>query len=301
MRKIALLATAVLALGACDKSKAELEKTVVQLQAVSAEKDSLLKDVMATQQFISEVNTEIARVKSPSSTAPVAAGGGDLENPTSPAEARARILTRIKELTDRLTESEARLAASRERVRKLGGDNAALQKQLAQFDSTIASFKVIVDNQKAEIASLTEQVSSLRGENTQLKAERAQLTTEKTQLTENVSQLTSERNTVYYVIGTKDELRKKGIIVKKGGVLGAGATDLPATSLDPALFTAIDKTKVAEIALPNPDKTYRILSRQDAAALENAADKDQRVRGAIRIRDAERFWSASKFLIVVQQ
>ena len=68
---IALAALAVTAV-ACDGSKKELEKTVAQMQQISAEKDSLLKDVMSTSQFIANVNSELAKVKSRSAGKPVA-------------------------------------------------------------------------------------------------------------------------------------------------------------------------------------------------------------------------------------
>jgi hypothetical protein len=291
-----IFAVATLGLTAC-VPKADLQKQLDQVKLISAEKDSLLKDVMTTSQFIAEINGELSRVKTANAGKPTKGGAGELENP-SPTEQRALMLARIKEITDRVNEAESRLAASRSRVAKLTGDNASLTAQLAQYDSTITAFKAIIDNQKAEIASLNQQVSSLKGENTQLKGERAVLTTEKEVLTSEKSALTVERNTVYYVIGTKDALRKKGIILKKGGLLGLGATDLPATSLNPADFTSIDKTKTPEIALPNADKTYRVLSRQDLGATDKPLKGGY--KSAIKITNAEQFWGASKFLIIVQ-
>ena len=297
MRKTFLFAAAaVLALSAC-VSKDKYEKELEQVKLISAEKDSLLKDVMATTQFIADVNTELGKVRDAKAGKPVVGAAGELPN-ASPAEQRAQMLDRIKQLTDRVNEAESRLAASRQRVAALSGDNAALQKQLAQYDSTITAFKSIIENQKAEIASLTSQVNALQGENVVLKTEKAQLTTEKETLTSEKAALTLERNTVYYVIGTKDELRKKGIIVKKGGLLGIAATDIPATTLNPADFTSIDKTKVSSIALPNPDRSYRVLSRQDLTATAQPAKGGY--KGSIAITNAEQFWAASKFLIIVQ-
>jgi septal ring factor EnvC (AmiA/AmiB activator) len=298
MRKTFLLfAAAMLTITACDSSKAELQKQLEQVKVISSEKDSLLKDVMATSQFIADVNTELSRVKDAKAGKPTKGAAGELPN-LSPAEQRTQMLGRIKLLTDRVNEAESRLAASRQRVAAMTTDNANLTKQLAQYDSTITAFKSIIENQKAEIASLTAQVSALQGENVALKADKAALTTEKEVLTTEKVALTSERNTVYYVIGTKDELRKKGIIVKKGGILGVGAADIPATTLNPADFTSIDKTKVSEITLPRQDKSYRILSRQDVAATDRPAKGGYKT--AIKITNAEQFWTASKFLIIVQ-
>jgi hypothetical protein len=298
MRKTFLMfAVASLALTACDNSKAELQKQLEQVKLISSEKDSLLKDVMSTSQFIADVNTELAKVRNAKAGKPTKGGAGELPNP-SPADMRAQMLVRIKALTERVNEAESRLAASRQRVATLTGDNTSLTKQLAQYDSTITAFKSIIENQKAEIATLTTQVAALTGENTALKADKAQLTSEKETLTTEKVALTVERNTVYYVIGTKAELRTKGIIVKKGGLLGIGAADIPAVTLNPADFTSIDKTKVSSIALPNPDKSYRVLSRQDVTATERPAKGGY--KDAIKITNAEQFWAASKFLIIVQ-
>ena len=85
------------------------------------------------------------------------------------------IKAKVAELTQRLNESESRLAASRNRVRDLTANNAQLASQMSAYDSTIASFKTIIDNQKTEIASLTEQINALQAENTTLKAEKATL------------------------------------------------------------------------------------------------------------------------------
>jgi len=298
MRKIFLMAAAAaLTLSAC-VSKKDYEKELEQVKLISAEKDSLLKDVMATSQFIADVNTELARVRDAKAGKPTVGASGELTSP-SPADQRAQMLERIKTLTDRVNDAEARLAASRQRVAAVTGDNKALTVQLAQFDSTITAFKSIIENQKAEIASLSAQVTALQGENVALKTEKAQLTVEKEALTTEKVALTVERNTVYYVIGTKDELRKKGIIVKRGGLLGIGSTDIPATTLNPADFTSVDKTATSEITLPKADKNYRVLSRQDLGGTEPAPSKSG-YKGSIKIVNAEQFWAASKFLIIVQ-
>ncbi|MFI5245291.1 MAG: hypothetical protein ACHQQR_08715 [Gemmatimonadales bacterium] len=300
MRTFAVL-VALLAIGACDKSKPELDKTLVQMQQISAEKDSLLKDVMQTSQFIADVNTQIATVKSLNAGKPVKGAQSSAEAGMTPAQQRDAIKDKIKLLTDRLNDAESRLGTSRDRVKALTANNAALTSQLVAYDSTIAAFKSIIENQKTEIGSLNAQLAALQTENASLKQDKAQLTTEKTQLTEEKSSLTTERNTVYYVIGTKAELLKKKVIEQSGGTLGIGKTQVPARDLNPADFTAVDKTKVSEIAFPKADKTYRVISRQDVSALETAPDKNGRIRGGLKIASADKFWAASKFLIILEQ
>jgi predicted nucleic acid-binding Zn-ribbon protein len=301
MRRFTVLA-AILALTACDRSKPELEKTLAQVQQISAEKDSLLKDVMQTSQFIADVNTQLAQVRSRNAGQPRQAGkAGEMESNLTPSQQREAIRVRVKELTERLNESESRLGASRKRVADLTANNAGLGTQLAAFDSTIAAFKTIMDNQKAEIATLTTQINALQSENVTLKQEKAALTTEKVQLAGEKEALTVERNTVYYVIGTRDELVKKKIVEQSGGMLGFGKTQVPARDMNPADFIAVDRTAVMEIAFPKSNKEYRIITRQDVSALETPPDKNGRIKGGLRIKDAEKFWTASKFLILIEQ
>jgi hypothetical protein len=301
MKGIAVAAFAAIAIVACDGSKKELEKTLAQVQQVSAEKDSLLKDVMATSQFIAEVNTELAKVRSRAAGKPVAGKGTDLENNLTPAQQREAIKVRVAEITARLNESESRLTASRNRVRDLTANNSSLATQLAGYDSTIASFKVLIDNQKTEIASLTEQINSLQAENTGLKQEKTTLIAEKATLASEKTELVVEKNTVYYVIGTEDELFKKGIIAKQGGMLGLGKTAVPGAALNPADFQSADRTAVTDIAFPKTDKAYKIVSRQDVTALATAPDKSNRIKGGLKITDAVKFWAPSKFLILMEQ
>jgi len=300
MRKLALL-MAVVAISACDRSKPELDKTLAQVQQISAEKDSLLRDVMATTQFIADANTELSKVRTSANSKVKAAVNGENEGKLSPSEQRAQLLDRIKGITASLNEAESRLAASRKRVSMLDTSNTSLKGQLAAYDSTITSFKAIIENQKSQVLDLTNQVNSLTTENTTLKAFNVQLTSDKTALTDERDHLTTEKNTVYYIVGTKDDLLKRHIIVQSGGVLGLGKVQVPARELNATDFTSIDKTAVAEIPLPKAGTPYKIVTRQDMSALETPPDKNGLMKDTIKIKDPTQFWAASKYLIVIEQ
>jgi arsenate reductase-like glutaredoxin family protein len=291
MRKLALIMAVVATISACDRSKPELEKTLAQVQQVSAEKDSLLQDVMATTQFIADANTELSKARVSASKKPKVSTTGETEGKLSPSEQRTALLTRIKGITVSLNEAESRLSASRKRMSALDTNNVSLKKQLADFDSTVTSMKSIIENQKAQVLDLTNQVNALTTENTQVKAFNVQLTTDKT--------------TVYYIVGTKSDLLKRHIIVQTGGLLGIGKTPVAARDLNASDFTSIDKTAVAEIPLPNPRAAYKIITRQDVAALDAPADGKPEpagvVKQSIKIKDPSAFWAQSKYLIVIEQ
>ena len=303
---LALLAAALL-LSACDASKPALEQSLAQVQQISAEKDSLLRDVVATSQFIAEVNGEIAKVRGSGVDKPHVKMGGDLADTLTPAQAREAVQRKVGELVARVNESEKRLAASRGRVAQLVKGNAAMKAQLVAFDSTVAGFRTMVEGQKVQIATLTDQVNALQTENATLKTEKTQLVGEKTQLigekarlTTEKAALTTEKNTVYYIVGTSDELVKAHVIEMTGGFLGFGKTPVPARDLPMGAFTAIDKSAVKSVNFPAPDRSYRIITRQDVSALEAAPERGTELKGGLKIVDSDKFWAASKYLIIVE-
>jgi hypothetical protein len=152
------------------------------------------------------------------------------------------------------------------------------------LQATINNYRSVVEEQKATILTLTDQV---------------------TQLTDTVNLLKEMNNTVYYIIGTKDELLQKGIVVQTGGsrfpllFAKVGQTIVPARELNPAAFTKINKRAVTEISLPGSDKTYRIASRQDLEGLATPTSGGE-VTGTLKIANPDKFWLTSRFLILIQ-
>jgi hypothetical protein len=287
-----LFALTVLAAG-CDRgAREQMQLQLEQLQAISGEKDSLLQQVAENARLMSEISGELAKVRDQ--------GSGLVVSPESPIQvARDSILVAIKEVTDRVNESEARLRASQRRVRTLTAQNDSLRSSIASFEATIANFQTVIENQKVTIRSLANQVNSLMAQNLRLAAEKAALK-------DTVEALEEKDNTVYYVIGTKRELLERGIVVEEGGsrvlfIFGKrGKTLRPAHDLDESEFVAIDKQEVTEIPLPDPERRYRIASRQNLTYLAQPPDGDGKVQGTIEITSPGQFWETSRFLIIVE-
>jgi hypothetical protein len=131
--------------------------------------------------------------------------------------------------------------------------------------------------------------------------ENVRLAGEKTALTDTVTTLTSEKNTAYYVIGTRDELIKSGVLVEEGHkrLLVVGSRSVAAArDLDPSKFTRIDRLHDRTINFPAGE--YMILSRQNPAFASPFAGSDGRISGGLRIDQPEKFWEASRFLIIVK-
>jgi hypothetical protein len=293
-RGVALLAVLVAAAG-CE-SKATKDK-LAQLTTVSAEKDSLLSMMAENTKLLSEVSTELAKVKD------VRRPMGAVKNPESPLASsvsyRDSIRTKITEVVERLNRAESRLAASSSRIKSMGALSDSVKAQLTVAEQSLNELRATIENQKQAMAALDSQVSDLKGQNQTLTVQNAALTDT---VSQKVAEITAN-NTVYYVIGTKDELKEKGIIQEEGGkFLFFGSKALvPGWNLDPSAFTKIDGREVADVKLPKNDTWYKIVSRQNLGALAEPPTKDGKVKGdAIHIADKGKFWAPSRFLIIVE-
>jgi prefoldin subunit 5 len=267
---------------------------VQELTTVAAAKDSLVRDLAETTKLLSDINTEILKVSvTRKPVEPVVGAEGVTTND------RALVLKRIQDLTGRLKANEARLASSQRRLKQLTGESDSLKSTLTELQATIDGLQATLESQKNTIATLE---ADLTGTKQQVTV----LSQEKTELTDTVSALSTRENTVYYVIGTRKELKDRGIIREEGGTrflifTRTGEVIKPADNLDPAAFTAVDRRSVMEIKLPNPAKEYQVVTNQATAYSNIAPDAKGRVKGSLQITSPERFWGQSRFLILVEK
>jgi uncharacterized coiled-coil protein SlyX len=274
----------------CGPSGATRER-IAELEEAAAQKDSLLIQIADLGRFMSDVSEELSDVS--------LEGSGLEVMMESPAQAaRDSVLVKIQYLTDRVDQSEQRLAESQSRMRSLALESDTLEALLAE---TIRSYERTLENQRATIESLNSRVTALEEENVRLVASVDTLTTQ-------LDTLKAETNTVYYVVGTKDELLERGLVEKTGGarflfIFGKrGETLVPARELDPAEFTAIDKEQVTAIPLPDSTAEYEIASRHPVEQLAAESIQDGKIKGSsLQIVAPDEFWKASRYLIVVQK
>ncbi len=304
MRKYAwtVLVAGALALTGCNQ--AELKKALADAKAAEAQKDSLLTEVLETTQFVTDINGELAKAKSLAVTTTTSDPG--LPGARKDRDDRKAALARVNAVITKLNESEAKLTETATKAKQSRQRNARLLAQIETYKKTIDDLRTTAETQKADyeaqLAAANTQIATLAGRVDTLTTEKGRLQSDKAALSDTVVNLTSYKNTVYYAIGTKDELMKKGVITKEGSkFLVFGGTRLePARNLNPEAFTAIDKTQNTSIPLPRTDKKYKIVSRQSPSYLAAGVSKDGKISGTVEIAQPEEFWSASKYLILVQ-
>jgi len=259
---------------ACGTS-AETERKLAELESANAQKDSLMQEVAISSRLISDVNAELAKARIRNNRLHVTS-----ESPAMAAN--DTLIAKLRYVVARVQQTESALNESRDRIKSLTTLSDSLR---ATLDSTVGNLQTVIASQKTTIDLLTDRVNALTEENVALKDSLA---------------------TGYYVIGTRDELKKKGILTEQGGgrvlfiLWRTGKTLQPARNLDPRLFTAIDTRQVTQIPLPRASAEYRVASLQDLSYIaEEQHDNKYTGVPSLTITSPVDFWRTSKFLVII--
>ncbi|MGH7593250.1 MAG: hypothetical protein ACRELE_05300 [Gemmatimonadales bacterium] len=300
MRKIIMALVAVGALAGC-VSKKRYDDLVLEQQRVSEQKDSLVNDVLATTQMMADINSDLAAVKG-LGVSPVSAGD---HQPSGKAEDRAVMLGKVREVIARLNAAEQQVAAGKRRINAMSSSYAAEKKklgdQLDAFQKTIADLKVSAEQQQTLITQQKQQITTLASRVDTLSQQSAMLNTEKAAVEDTLIHVVDLDNTVYYAVGTKDELVKRGILVPEGSkflVFGSKTLE-PARDLKPELFQRLDRRRDTVLTVPEPNKEYKIITRQSSTYLGANLQQDGKVKGDLHVASPA-FWDAGKYLILVR-
>ena len=152
-----------------------------------------------------------------------------------------------------------------------------------------------IDNLTVELASKETEITELKDQLEKLNLELSNLTMNYTELQTESDVKTDVINTAYYAFGTAKELTKQGVLTKEGGFIGLGKTQKLSDNMNTSYFTKMDITATKEIQLSakkaklvttHPAGSYKI----DGA--DGKADK-------LIILDADKFWSVSKYCVIV--
>ena len=150
----------------------------------------------------------------------------------------------------------------------------ALQKTIAETD-------VIISDQKQQISNLGNKVSNLE-------TDVRNLSNESQMLKSQVASQDEEMNTVYYVVGTKAELKDAGIV--QGGFL----SKLQVTgNVNKDNFVKIDLRNITEIN--TNAKKARILSKHPSDSYTLVQEAGETL---VQISDPQKFWEQTKYLVI---
>ena len=203
---------------------------------------------------------------------------------------REQIKTDMQAIAQALEERRLRLEELEKKLAQSGHNNAILKRsidnlkaQIAEQENTIAELRNELAQANIKIGELTQSVDSLSTTVQTVREEKAVVE----QKDEN---LTNEMNTVYYIIGSGKELKNAGV-TKGGGFLRSDKINTSQFNSD--LFIKADKRELRTINLYS--KKAKVMTAQPA---DSYSIEDVNGSKVLVIRDAEKFWNQSAYLVV---
>lgn len=263
------------------------EQTQLATQ-LAAQKDSLTRVVLQADDFIMHIDSSISRVKGLSKKS---GAKSDLDPIQQQIANRKIVMERVDALVARAQQTAAQLSRANKNLSGASKENLALRQQLSSDSAMITDLNTTLQRQTATIAALSTRVDSLNSVTQTLST--------------NLATLETQSAKAYYVIGSEDELLKRGVIVREGGanllIAHPGRTLQMARTADPSEFTMVDQRQTDMIAVPDSSQRYKVVSRQ-SLDYATVSDRDRDTfRGNLKIAEPARFWGPSRFLVIVRQ
>jgi len=161
-----------------------------------------------------------------------------------------------------------------------------------------AQFKEMIETLNEQVTHKEKELSVLNAKLFALNKQVTRLETSVDTLAQTVSEQTAELHTAYYVIGKTKDLEEAKISDRSGGLLGIGRTTRLNNNFDAVNFTRVDFTQMG--AIPIDSKNVKIITTHPLNSYNLDKDRKNIVKSLV-ITDPEKFWSASKYLVVVKE
>lgn len=192
----------------------------------------------------------------------------------------------IKKQGDRINQLEKQLTESNEADENSLSLIAHLKVQLNEKNVYIAQLKEELEKKNVNIALLQEQVESQKLTINAQSATISELNKRTQKQSEALARQDAILNNAYVLIGSKDDLKRKGIL-KKGKIVADA-------SLDRSKFAKIDIRKWREVNFAA--KRPRILTNMPASSYEITTTGNRNF--TLTVKNPSDFWRISSYLII---
>ncbi|MGD8415350.1 MAG: hypothetical protein PVF33_14005 [Candidatus Latescibacterota bacterium] len=223
---------------------------------------------------------------------------------TGAVNVRKEVMTSISDIDSYIRDNREKMELLAERIKESQVRIGSLEKMVENLQVAVKQKEDDIAALKTKISSLEANVANLEG---QIVAKEAEIQTQSKTISEQAQAIEDREavireqelaaSTAYYVVDTRDELKRKGLILeKRSGFLGLGKTTMVGTIAD-TFFAPVRKS---ETNIPlNPDvKDIEIVSahkqRPDLYSFKHSTEGAE-----LTINDTSGFWALSGYLIIV--
>ncbi len=285
MKKLIFAAAIALTITACDNRQAEVDQANRQkdsLASIINERDSSLNDFLSSFNQIEKNLDSIARKQNAINVN--VDKQGELNK-----TAKERINDNIAAINQLMNDNRAQIAELNRKLKNSGN-------KIAHFETMIQTLNEQIAQKDRELADLNDKLNSLNTQVAQLQTSVDTLTRTTTAQSKTIDEQTTSLHTAYFVVGKSKDLQTMKVIDKTGGLLGIGKTSKLSSNFDNNKFTRIDYVQTSTI--PIDSKGAKVITTHPSDSYTLNKEKDKVV--SLSITNAEKFWSASKYLVVVK-
>lgn len=293
MKKLIYILAAVITISianiSCNnKEKEAAEHKADSLAIVNENKDENIAELEALMQQIQDGFDEISQAEN---RIRVVRARGEGNRSAAIKEDMDFIRTTLAAKQQKIDELEAMMktiknssAADKKKYEALF---ASYEKKISDFEALTAGYEQYIVDIEAQLVAKDNIIAEQKTEI----AEKQTTITEQAEELDNrartISTQDKELNKAYYVFGTKKELKEQSIL-SDGEVLRKG-------NFNKDYFTQIDIRTTKTIKLYSKSATMKSAHPADSYTLEKDANKQY----VLRINDPEKFWSTSKYLVIL--
>ena len=205
---------------------------------------------------------------------------------------RKQIKSSMLLITETLKKNKQQLSELQDKLNSSNIQSTALRKNIERLTNDINEKSQLIVQLQGELGQRDEQIKELavqvEGLNTDIQILEGVNTSQNELLREQEQSL----NQVFYCFGTKKELKEQNII--SGGSLFKNSKTLDG-DFNKEYFISVDKRQVT--AIPLYASKAKVRTNHPEGTYEFFKDQDGNL--TLEIKDANKFWSLSKYLVIV--
>ncbi len=280
MRKLLFILMCLVAVASCKQERANADLTAERqrdsLNQIISQRDNEINDMMATFNEIEEGFKEINEAEQRVSIAKQGEGASREQRIRENVQFIQSAMAQNRELINKLKRQLRESAFQGDQFKRTIEN---LTKQLEEKDQQLTQLRAELSAKDIHIAELDEKITGLNTDVSSLQEENTQKAT-------TISTQDKQLNTAWFVFGTKSELKSQKILVD-GKVLQS--------NFNREYFTKIDIRVDKEIKLYS--RSAKMLTAHPAGSYSLQQDAGKQY--VLRITDPQKFWSTSKYLVVL--
>lgn len=274
------VALVALILSSCVENSKKYQTLLAEKEALAVENKTIENEFNTSMGIINEVENNLQAIRDAEGILLVQQEGSE----------RDQIVAELLQLKEVMAANHARLDSLNDVLAKSNRNNANLRSQIQKLQKQLAEKEEMINDLQAQIAEKDGQIANLNSQVQNLNSNLNQANSQIESLNNQNLAKETEMNTVYYVSGTKKELKNNGVILNPKNVL---KSDVPT-----GVFTKADKRETTSITFASKKAVVLTSHPVDSYNLVPGVGEDGKKNVTLEITNPDKFWNVTKYLVV---